>query len=75
MEVPIYINGMADAGGILCMHDVYEDTVKAAPALIAALRSGAQGGWANPQGREAVSLDHCTGRCTGEAACQAPPAG
>ena len=71
MEVPIYINGLADAGGILCMHDVYEDTVKSTPALLAAMRSGVQGGWANPQGREAVSLDHCSGRCSDGNACQA----
>ena len=60
-ETEIYVDGLADAGGVICMHDIHASTVAGAPALIAALRSGREGGWVNPQGRAIVSLDHCTG--------------
>ena len=61
-ELPLLIDGLADAGALVCMHDIWQSTVEGAPALIRALRSGAEGGWPNPQGRQVVSLDHCTGR-------------
>ncbi len=61
-DVAIYVDGMADAGGVICMHDTKENSVAATPALIAALR--AADGWTNPQARDVVSLDRCTMRDT-----------
>jgi peptidoglycan/xylan/chitin deacetylase (PgdA/CDA1 family) len=67
-EIPLYVNGMPDAGGVLCLHDTHASTVDATPALLAALRAGPEGGWVNPQGRELISLDRCTGRRAGAGA-------
>ena len=61
-ELPLLIYGLADAGALVCLHDIWESTVEGTPALLRALRSGPEGGWANPQGREVISLDRCTGR-------------
>jgi peptidoglycan/xylan/chitin deacetylase (PgdA/CDA1 family) len=60
-ETSIYIDGFADAGGVLCLHDIHASTVAGTAALVAALRSGREGGWVNPQGRALISLDRCRG--------------
>jgi hypothetical protein len=70
-ELPLLIYGLADAGALVCLHDIWPSTVEGAPALLRALRSGPEGGWANPQGRPVVSLDHCTGH--GKHAADAAP--
>ena len=59
-EIEVYADGLPDAGGILCLHDIHESTVNATAALLAALRAG-PGRWVNPQEREFISLDRCTG--------------
>ena len=60
-ELPLLIYGLADAGALVCLHDIWPSTVEGAPALLRALRSGPEGGWANPQARQVISLDRCTG--------------
>lgn len=57
-EIPIYINGMPDAGSILCMHDSYASTARSAANLTKALR-GTDGPFANPQGRRVVGMKEC----------------
>lgn len=63
-ELPAYIDGMQDSGGVLCLHDSCNSTVVGTPDIVAALRSGREAAWVNPQGRELISLDRCTGRET-----------
>ena len=60
-NVVTYVDGLADAGGVICMHDIHETSVQGTPELVAALRSS-NGPWVNPQGRRIVSLDECTER-------------
>ena len=67
-ELPLLIYGLADAGSLICLHDIWPSTVEGAPALLRALRSGPEGGWANPQARQVVSLDHCIGQKKRDAA-------
>ena len=57
-DVAIIVDGLADAGALICLHDIHETTVDGVPSLIDALR--ASDGWVNPQSRTFVSLDTCT---------------
>lgn len=58
-ETRVEIAGLADAGGLLCLHDTHGETVDGVAGLVAALRSS--DGWVNPQGRNIVSIGHCAG--------------
>ena len=58
-EGVIEVDGLADAGGVICMHDRIASTVAGVGPLITALRSGPEGGWVNPQGRRLISLEQC----------------
>jgi hypothetical protein len=46
--IPYIVNGMADAGALLCLHDSYGSTCEGVPRLVAALTSD-NGGFTNPQ--------------------------
>lgn len=59
-DVAIIVDGLADAGALICLHDIHQTTVQGVPSLIAALR--APDGWVNPQSRTFVGLDTCTKR-------------
>ncbi|KAI9202522.1 uncharacterized protein BJ171DRAFT_513338 [Polychytrium aggregatum] len=54
--VPL-INGLPDAGAIVCMHDLYESTVGGLPVLVDAF-TGTEG-YINPQGRRIITMEEC----------------
>lgn len=61
IEIPVLVNGMADAGAIICLHDNSwaEDMVSNLPQLITLLRVSQPQTTVNPQGREVIPLSQC----------------
>ncbi|GAX76785.1 hypothetical protein CEUSTIGMA_g4231.t1 [Chlamydomonas eustigma] len=60
-EIPVYINGMADAGALLCFHDNGQagDLVSHLEELVTLLRTAEPRTTANPQGRKIISMPEC----------------
>jgi peptidoglycan/xylan/chitin deacetylase (PgdA/CDA1 family) len=58
-SIPYLINGMADSGALLCLHDSYASTCNGVGQLIDALAADVPGQFANPQGRRIISMDEC----------------
>ncbi|KAG1657224.1 hypothetical protein FOA52_011512 [Chlamydomonas sp. UWO 241] len=64
IELPVYINGMADAGGLICFHDNFDsqDLVDHLSEFVSVMRGN--GGAAprstiNPEGRRFISISEC----------------
>jgi peptidoglycan/xylan/chitin deacetylase (PgdA/CDA1 family) len=64
-EIPIIINGLPDAGGIICMHDTSATTSRSAENMTRALMR-TDGPFANPQGRRILDMRTCLGHGDGE---------
>ena len=52
---------MADAGGIICLHDTVVTTSRDIEVLVSALSLAAPQTTANPQGRGFVTMPECLG--------------
>eukprot|EP00877_Chromochloris_zofingiensis_P006548 jgi/Chrzof1/2146/Cz11g04010.t1 len=61
-ELQVYVNGLADAGGLLCMHDTAPSTCQNIAALVTLLRDTTEGSTVNPQGRALVNMSQCLNR-------------
>jgi peptidoglycan/xylan/chitin deacetylase (PgdA/CDA1 family) len=61
IEIPVIINGMSDAGAIICLHDNdwAENMIENLPDLIKLLQTSKPQTTVNPQGREILPLDQC----------------
>ena len=61
IEIPVIVNGMSDAGAIICLHDNdwAENMVENLPELIKLLQTSNPQTTVNPQGRKILPLDQC----------------
>jgi len=57
-DIAIIVDGLADAGAVVCLHDIHNTTVNGVPGLLDALTT--EDGWINPQQRRLVDLNTCT---------------
>jgi len=59
LENKAYLAGMADTGGLICLHDIYSNVLNGTRELISLLRTTDKLPYANPQGRRIVTLEEC----------------
>ncbi|TPX30303.1 hypothetical protein SmJEL517_g06110 [Synchytrium microbalum] len=65
IELPFLVNGMADSGAIICLHD-QQSTVDGMPDLVEAFTGTNTTRYINPQGRKIITLDECLHVCDEE---------
>jgi len=58
-ESQIIVNGMADAGGLVCMHDSSPETCRGIATLVNMLTATEPRQTMNPQGRRILTMQEC----------------